>query len=584
MALTKATNNMISGALVNVLDFGATGDGATDDTAAIHNAISSLPSGGTVFFPIGIYKCALTITQYNIILKGAGKRSTQISNNTSLAGTYAINVDLGAQNTTKLPMSFGIEDMAITGDRVNNYHAIYLANVKSGSFRGLEINEVGHGIYLSNTFNVSFSDIFFRQYGVGIQGNFSLTSNNQTFTGMHFFGGNTDNNAVPLYTNGMSDSTFINCIFEGSEQMASTKLYDGSGNTFIQPRFESCTARSSTNPYLILGGNRNRIIHPLVTQLGVEALASKTYLVQITGTSCEVDGIEMGAGIRVLELTASANNCKVKFSTTGLSNTILKNLWVDYGDNNLINCNNSDFTYDNQTTWSEFPVTNYFSESTDMSSVTTDGLTQATVVGAPSRTGPFEEGLIEKFTSPTGNRRWYQDVFPLMGSPAANTVIGWSVFVRSLTSGGEDVVFQMGRLASLVTVDTINIPDTKFVRVSLFSKTDTSAYTDFNVCAIAAVGGSGLEFYGNQVIIGDSQSAGLYGAFYSGGYVPTESVAVTDLGPHYASDRRHKISPVNGTGVAGQYIKKIKPVVGQPKGWYCTVSGNAGTWVSEGNL
>ncbi len=34
----------------------------------------------------------------------------------------------------------------------------------------------------------------------------------------------------------------------------------------------------------------------------------------------------------------------------------------------------------------------------------------------------------------------------------------------------------------------------------------------------------------------------------------------------------------------GSRISNTTPVVGQPKGWMCTVSGQPGTWVSEGNL
>ncbi len=45
-------------------------------------------------------------------------------------------------------------------------------------------------------------------------------------------------------------------------------------------------------------------------------------------------------------------------------------------------------------------------------------------------------------------------------------------------------------------------------------------------------------------------------------------------------------TPAAEAGVVGQYRRNITPVVGQPKGWYCTVAGAAGaaTWVSEGNL
>lgn len=48
MALTKVTYSMISGAPVNVLDFGAKGDGSTDDTTALNNALAS---GSPVYIP-----------------------------------------------------------------------------------------------------------------------------------------------------------------------------------------------------------------------------------------------------------------------------------------------------------------------------------------------------------------------------------------------------------------------------------------------------------------------------------------------------------------------------------------------------
>ncbi len=41
--------------VVNVKDFGALGDGSQDDTLAIQMALSSIPTGGILFFPIGFY-------------------------------------------------------------------------------------------------------------------------------------------------------------------------------------------------------------------------------------------------------------------------------------------------------------------------------------------------------------------------------------------------------------------------------------------------------------------------------------------------------------------------------------------------
>ena len=79
---------------VNVKDFGAKGDGATDDSVAIQNAINSLPiTGGVVNLPAGTYMlgtnngsllnypngqpilCAIKITKDNVTLAGNGTSS-----------------------------------------------------------------------------------------------------------------------------------------------------------------------------------------------------------------------------------------------------------------------------------------------------------------------------------------------------------------------------------------------------------------------------------------------------------------------------------------------------------------------------
>jgi hypothetical protein len=79
MALTKAHNRMIADAAVNVKDFGAVGDGVTDDTAAIQAALDS--GAKKVILPSGNYKITTTLNlPTNVCLQGHGMGHGAFSN------------------------------------------------------------------------------------------------------------------------------------------------------------------------------------------------------------------------------------------------------------------------------------------------------------------------------------------------------------------------------------------------------------------------------------------------------------------------------------------------------------------------
>jgi hypothetical protein len=93
MSLTKATFSMIEGAPVNVLDFGAVGDGITDDTASIQAA---LDGQGSIYIPDGVYKITadLTIKRDTLVQFGqkayfkAGANNITFFKSTSVASAY----------------------------------------------------------------------------------------------------------------------------------------------------------------------------------------------------------------------------------------------------------------------------------------------------------------------------------------------------------------------------------------------------------------------------------------------------------------------------------------------------------------
>jgi hypothetical protein len=62
------------------------------------------------------------------------------------------------------------------------------------------------------------------------------------------------------------------------------------------------------------------------------------------------------------------------------------------------------------------------------------------------------------------------------------------------------------------------------------------------------------------------------------------SAQVTAAGKADIVEITRTAAPTNGTWVVGDHCRNSTPSVGQPKGWFCTVAGTPGTWVSEGNL
>ena len=92
MALTKATNSMITGAQINIKDFESLSSGGTDWQPAIQAAIDSLDTGGdtttggVIYFPVGRYyikspiivRCANAANLASITLQGEGMHNTVI--------------------------------------------------------------------------------------------------------------------------------------------------------------------------------------------------------------------------------------------------------------------------------------------------------------------------------------------------------------------------------------------------------------------------------------------------------------------------------------------------------------------------
>lgn len=65
------------GDVINVKDFGATGNGTTNDTAAIQAAITAAPAGAAIYFPRGSYLAAKILISKSITIFGDGMDVTE---------------------------------------------------------------------------------------------------------------------------------------------------------------------------------------------------------------------------------------------------------------------------------------------------------------------------------------------------------------------------------------------------------------------------------------------------------------------------------------------------------------------------
>jgi hypothetical protein len=147
--VTKKATIAQLGEMVSVKAYGATGDGTTNDTAAIQAAIDYVygAGGGTVYFPPGTYRVTSIIRNWTnpitVNIKGSGKRSTVLRKFGSDATPV---LDFSGIASMLEPYS-EISDLEIDGNSVGNVNGLRATNYGRWVLRNVFIENCNYGLY-----------------------------------------------------------------------------------------------------------------------------------------------------------------------------------------------------------------------------------------------------------------------------------------------------------------------------------------------------------------------------------------------------------------------------------------------------
>lgn len=132
---------------ISVKDFGAVGDGSTDDTAAIQAAVAAATgtiTGFKIYFPVGVYKISATIdigAKQNMFLIGDGSNTTVIQPTSGVTTVFKFG-DLAGTSYQ------GINDLHIACVNATSCIAITVENVNSFWCNGITITNADIGIQI----------------------------------------------------------------------------------------------------------------------------------------------------------------------------------------------------------------------------------------------------------------------------------------------------------------------------------------------------------------------------------------------------------------------------------------------------
>jgi hypothetical protein len=178
--------------VINVKDYGATGDGVTDDTAALNAAIAALGTYLRLFFPAGTYiiSSELVIGVSNITVFGEGRDASAIK---LISGASGIDRMMGVTASGVTIESLGLDGNSINNSTINvtgikaSANEFHLLNCKiqNLTWYGVSVDGGTTGVNYFRLNNTQISDIGFRGIAIIHAKDGLISGNTIISTGSH---------------------------------------------------------------------------------------------------------------------------------------------------------------------------------------------------------------------------------------------------------------------------------------------------------------------------------------------------------------------------------------------------------------
>jgi hypothetical protein len=562
--LSRTVQNRLQDA-ISVKDFGAVGDGTTNDTATIQLALNS---SAAVFFPEGTYKITSALT---------------LNAGNSIYGFNAATINQTGTNVN-----------AISANAIDN---LFINGLKfQGTNTGTGITN-SNGLFFNNCSNVTVSNCVFDGFGSSSDGaaiNFyvdctDLLIENNYITGG--IGGGTGSDILVYSNSGKCIITNNQCLSTNSQGIF-TNATAGLGECIITGNICKNHSRHGIIGAYNSSGDLNTVISnnicmdngwsgiywPVTSGIGNSVVISNNVVNGCggeTGASTTTGGILVTNSDNTNNVLVTGNFIRNSGRTSAGVSRALPASGIRVGGTGeiLITSNFIDYANDSGVFIgpNDLRLTITGNDFVDcVNGIRGDMAAGTNIYNLNISNNQF------RCTNVNGNGIYLTGL--------GNSVRNLSIQGNTLWGAGGAGKFGLfiandNILSGIISGNIITAFDTGFEMFSYAATAQLGNTCTFTRNTISACN-YGISVYQTATLFGFIEENTLTGNTQNyTSSVPYLCISTQPNKVFYAT-----AAPTTGPWFAGSRAINSVPTVGQPKAWVCTVTGTPGTWVSEGNL